>query len=86
MVERGGLPGGGGMTGPAVRSVFTGMPIIIRVTGEAHHWSALEFHIRVTGAACNRSMSACELEDRVVMVERAWLPTVGGMALRTLRA
>lgn len=86
MVEGGGLPGGGRMTSAAVRPVFTGMPIIIRVTGKAHHRSSLELHIRVTGGASDRGMSTSELEDRVVMVKGARFPTVGSVTLGTLRA
>lgn len=86
VIERGRLPCGGRMAGSAVRSVFTGMPIIIRVTGKTHHRSTLELHIRVTGGAGNRGVSAREFEDRVVMVKGAWLPTIGRVTLRTLRA
>jgi len=86
MVKRGGLPGGGGMTSSAVCAIFTGVTIIIRVTGKTHHRSPLEFHIRVTAGACDRCVSASEFEYRVVMVKGARLPPVGGVTLRTLRA
>lgn len=86
MVERGRLPGGGRMAGSAVRSVFTGMPIIICMARKTHDRCALELHIRMAGRAGNRGVSACEFEDGVVMVKSAWFPTIGSMTLRTLRS
>lgn len=80
VIEGGGLPGCGGMTGRAVRPILSTVMIIGCMTGKTCCGRAFELHVFMTTTTGNGCMLASQLEDGVGMVECAGLPGCGCMA------
>ncbi len=80
VIEGGRLPGCGGVTGSAVRSILAGVAVIGRVTCITSCGCAFEFHIFMASGAGNGCMLAGQLEDGAIVVEGAGLPTSSCMA------
>jgi hypothetical protein len=64
MVESGRLPAVHCVTGVAGRTQFRLVRIILRMTGSAVHWGALEFRILVAGDAIHADMLSLQREFR----------------------
>lgn len=79
MIEKGGLPGGSGMTLGAVRTKLSMVGIIASVTAKAVLWCAFELAVFVAGKTGNVDVCAIEFESGQVVVKRGWLP--GGSAV-----
>lgn len=58
VIERGGFPGRGGVTGVAVRSKLPAMRIVLGMTGRTGGWCSLESFVGVALRARNADMRA----------------------------
>lgn len=86
VVERGRVPGRGGMTLAAIRTEAPAMRIIFRMTTIACGWEAGEYIVGVAIRTRNRSMRAGQGKGRCVVVECHRQPAGGQMAFRTICA
>jgi len=90
MVKCGWFPGGSGVAGGAGCAKSAGMGIILEVTGNTIHRSALEFsRSRMALGTQYAHMRPIQFEGRVIVIESRWFPSGGCMAFlasRTLSA
>jgi len=86
MVEAGGFPGAGAMTGSATRAELAAVSVLRRMTGIAVLRCALVNAVDMTGLTWDGRMLAGQLERRQVMIERGRLPRIGIMAGSATRA